>query len=93
MPAEDLVSRPAPKNTAGEVSLVAGVVAVVCSIVPIVGDLVALPAAFLAVVLGVVGIVRSERGRATNFGHSLIGATLGALAAFMVALMFFVSSG
>ncbi|WP_171904166.1 hypothetical protein [Streptomyces abyssalis] len=45
----------------------------------------------LALVLGATGIRRSEKGVATNFGPSLTGATLGALAILVVALMFAVT--
>lgn len=83
----------AHRNQAGEISLCAGIVAVVFCFVPMLGDVVALPAGLLAVVLGVVGVRRSERGLATNFGPSLVGATLGALSVFVVVLMFVVSTG
>ena len=78
-------------NRPGEISLSLGVVAFLFSFIPIIGDVVAAVAGPLALVLGAVGIRRSEQGVATNFGPSLIGATLGALAILVVALMFAVT--
>lgn len=75
------------RNRPGETALSMGIVAVVFSFVPIVGDLVAAPVGVLAVVLGAIGIRRTERGGATNFGQSLTGATLGALAVCVVLLI------
>jgi hypothetical protein len=63
----------------------------VFSFVPILGDFIALPTGFLAVVLGVIGVRRTERGVATNFGQALVGATLGAVALLVVLLMFAVT--
>jgi len=86
-------SEPPPHNRPGELSLSMGTVAVVFSFVPVIGDVVAAGAGLLAVVLGVVGVRRSEAGVATNFGQSLIGATLGTLAVFAVLLMAAVTAG
>ncbi|OEU90754.1 hypothetical protein DB35_02745 [Streptomyces abyssalis] len=61
------------------------------SFVPVIGDAVAVVTGPLALVLGATGIRRSEKGVATNFGPSLTGATLGALAILVVALMFAVT--
>lgn len=80
-------SDPPPHNRPGEVSLSMGAVAIVFSFVPVIGDIVAAATGVLAVVLGVVGVRRSEAGVATNFGQSLVGATLGTLAIFAVLLM------
>ncbi|MFD3373761.1 MULTISPECIES: hypothetical protein [unclassified Streptomyces] len=68
-----------------------GTVALVGSFIPVVGDFVAAPLGLLALLLGVLGVWNNERGLATNFGPSLIGATLGALALFIVLLMFSVT--
>ncbi|MBA0050134.1 hypothetical protein E0L36_04230 [Streptomyces sp. AJS327] len=81
----------APRDGAGDTALTMGVVALVCAFVPVIGDYVAALTGLLAVVLGVVGIRRSERGAATNFGASFAGAVLGALAILVVALMFAVT--
>lgn len=83
---------PVHRGGPGEVSLSMGIIALICSVIPIVGDFLAVPTGLLALVLGVVGVRRSERGVASNFGESLIGATLGTLALFVVLLMFFVSA-
>ncbi|WP_156726267.1 hypothetical protein [Streptomyces apocyni] len=81
----------APRNRSGDTSLTLGVVALVGSFIPVIGDFVAAPLGLLALVLGALGIWNNERGLATNFGASVIGATLGALALFIVLLMFAVT--
>ncbi|SFC41432.1 hypothetical protein [Streptomyces aidingensis] len=77
----------APRNGPGDASLPMGIIALVASVVPVVGDFVAAPAGLLAVILGAVGVRHSERGVATNFAASLIGATLGALALLIAVLL------
>lgn len=78
-------------NRPGEISLSMGVVAFLFSFIPVIGDVVAAVTGPLALVLGAIGVRRSERGVAENFGASLIGSTLGALAILVVALMFAVT--
>jgi hypothetical protein len=78
-------------NRPGEIALSMGIIACLFSLVPIIGDVVAAVAGPLALVLGAIGVRRSEQGVATNFGPSLVGATLGALAIMVVALMFAVA--
>ncbi|WP_411147469.1 hypothetical protein [Streptomyces sp. A30] len=78
----------APRNRPGDTSLTMGIVALAGSFIPVIGDFVAAPLGLLALLLGVLGVWNNERGLATNFGPSLIGATLGALALFIVLLMF-----
>ncbi|GAA2101078.1 hypothetical protein GCM10009801_74040 [Streptomyces albiaxialis] len=78
-------------NRPGELSLALGIVALLGSFFPVIGDFVAAPLGVLALLLGARGVWNSERGRATNFGPSLIGATLGALAVLIAALMFAVT--
>lgn len=80
-------TEPPPRNRAGEVALVMGIVSLTLSFVPVIGDFVAAPTGLLAVVLGVLGVRRSEKGVATNFGESLTGAALGAVAVLIVLLM------
>lgn len=75
--------RPPERNGAGDAAFTLGVVAIVFVFVPIVGDFIALPSALGAVVLGVVGVIRAERGLATNPGKALAGALLGMVAAFI----------
>lgn len=77
----------APRNGPGDTSLPMGIIALVASVIPVIGDFIAAPVGLLAVILGVVGVRHSDRGLATNFGASLIGATLGTLAILIVVLM------
>jgi hypothetical protein len=92
MPHQDAGPRgAAPLNGPGDASLTVGIVALVGSFVPVIGDFVAAPLGLLALVLGVLGVWNNERGLATNFGPSLIGAILGALALFIALLMFAVT--
>ena len=74
--------RPPERNGAGDATFTLGVLAMVF-FVPLVGDFVTLPSALGAVVLGVVGIDRAERGLATNPGKALAGALLGVVSAFI----------
>jgi hypothetical protein len=74
--------RPPERNGPGDASFTLGVLAVVFVFVPVVGDFVAVPAAVAAVVLGVVGLVRVDRGVATNAGKAMVGAMLGLVSAF-----------
>jgi hypothetical protein len=78
---------PADPNTPGELSLPLGIVALLCSFVPVLGEFLATPTGLAAIVLGVVGVLRNERGSATNYGQSLAGATLGILALLIVLFM------
>ncbi|MCX4672658.1 hypothetical protein OG453_39470 [Streptomyces sp. NBC_01381] len=81
----------APGNRLGDIALPLGIVALVGSFIPVLGDFVAAPLGLLALVLGALGVWKNERGLATNFGPSLIGATLGALALLIVLLLFAVT--
>ncbi|NLU68346.1 hypothetical protein [Streptomyces sp. HNM0574] len=76
---------PEPRNRPGDTSLTTGVVALPASFVPVLGD-------FLALVLGGWGIRHNERGLATDFGPSVVGATLGSLALLRVLLMLAVTA-
>ncbi|MCE0487270.1 hypothetical protein [Ornithinimicrobium sediminis] len=80
---DDSPWRSSERNGAGDAAFTLGVLAMVFVFVPIVGDLVAVPSALAAVVLGAVGIVRAEQGLATNPGKALSGALLGVLSAFI----------
>lgn len=75
--------RPPERNGAGDAAFTLGVLAMVFVFVPLVGDFVTLPSALGAVVLGVVGIDRAERGLATNPRKALAGALLGVVSAFI----------
>lgn len=73
----------------GQHSLAVGVAAVLTTFVPGLGDLVTLPAAVIAVALGLIGVRRYETGRAITVVPAAVGAALGALAGlgvFVVAL-------
>lgn len=74
---------PPERNGAGDAAFTLGVLATIFAFVPIVGDFIALPSALGAVVLGVVGIVRADRGVATNPGKALAGVLLGVISAFI----------
>jgi hypothetical protein len=80
--------RPPARNGAGDVAFTMGVFAMVFVFVPVVGDFVALPSALGAVVLGAVGVVRAERGVATNPGKALTGALLGVVSGFVTFVTF-----
>jgi hypothetical protein len=82
-----------PRNSLGSAALVLGIVALVFALVPIVGDFVSVPAAVLAVVLGVVGLLRAEKGVATNGGAALAGVVLGFVAGFITLLVVAATSG
>lgn len=82
-----------PRNGPGSAALVLGIVAFVFALVPIVGDFVSVPTAVLAVVFGVVGLLRAERGVATNGGAALAGAVLGFVSGFITLLVVAATSG
>jgi hypothetical protein len=84
---QDAPSQSSTRNGPGNAALVLGVVAVVFAVVPVVGDYVAIPAAVLAIVLGLVGLLRVEKGMATNRGAALAGAVLGFVAGFVTFLI------
>ncbi|MGV8965558.1 MAG: hypothetical protein ACOH2F_04705 [Cellulomonas sp.] len=67
----------------GERALAAGIAAFVASFIPGVGDFVAVPAAIIAIVLGLVGIQRFETGRAARVAAAACGTILGAAASLM----------
>jgi hypothetical protein len=86
-------SKPLPRNGAGSLALVLGLIAVVFAFVPIVGEFVALPAALMAVVLGLVGMRRVEIGLATNGRQALTGSILGITSGFITFLIFAATLG
>jgi hypothetical protein len=86
-------TEPRPRHGLGGVALFAGVLALVFAFVPIVGEFVAAPAAVLAIVLGLIGFNRAEKGLATDGGRALTGAVLGLVAGFVVFLMFIATMG
>ncbi|WP_219806340.1 MULTISPECIES: hypothetical protein [Streptomyces] len=86
-------ARAEARNRPGELALSFGIIALVFSFLPTLGELVAAPAALLAIVLGLIGARLSERGAATNLGRSLAGVTLGIVALLIVVLVFAVTLG
>lgn len=85
--------RSPPRNGVGGAAMVSGVVAVVFAFVPIVGEFVAVPAALLAIALGLIGLGRVERKVATNGGEALAGCILGVVAGFVLFLVFVAQLG
>ncbi|NJP65312.1 hypothetical protein [Streptomyces spiramenti] len=87
MPDQETADPPGQRNRPGELSLSLGLVALVFSFVPTLGELIAVPTGLAALVLGVVGARRCERGEAANLGWSLAGAALGVIALLIVVLV------
>jgi hypothetical protein len=56
-------------------------------LVPVAGELVAAPAAVIAVILGMVGLRRYETGRAVHVVRAIAGAVLGALAVMVTVVV------
>lgn len=80
------------RYTAGDYALTFGLAAVACALIPVIGDLIAAPVAVLAVVLGLVGIGHHDAGRAHRVLPAAVGAALGAVALFVVLVMFLATS-
>ncbi|MFK5691176.1 hypothetical protein ACI3EY_16075 [Ornithinimicrobium sp. LYQ92] len=68
----------------GEGALLAGVVALLFVIVPVIGDVVAVPVALVAVVLGLRGYLREEAGSSWRY---VVGAAAGLFSLFAILLM------
>lgn len=68
----------------GDNSLAAGVTALACTFVPGVGEFLAVPAAVLAIALGLIGVRRHETGRAPRVAAAATGVMLGVLALLAV---------
>lgn len=79
-------------SRAGDLALSTGVVAGIATFVPVIGEVVALPAALLAIGFGAVGVRRYETGRSRRYGPAVAGIILGALAA-LGAFMVLASTG
>lgn len=71
----------------GQQSLTAGAIALGAAFVPVVGDLIAVPAAVLAIVLGGVGLRHYEQGRTARVVPAILGTALGLAAVLGVALV------
>ena len=65
----------APRNGMGTAALVVGIIALITSFFLIGGLL-----GIIAVILGIIGLVRARRGEATNRGMAIAGIVTGALA-------------
>lgn len=76
-----------PDDPIGERALAAGIAAFVASFVPVIGDFVAVPAALVAFVLGVIGIRRFEAGRAARVAAAVSGTILGAVTSLMIVVV------
>ena len=81
------------RNGMGNAALCLGLVAIAFTFVPIVGDFIALPAAVCAVIAGVIGSGRVDRGLATNRGAAVVGGFLGVLALLLALVVFAVVHG
>ena len=89
----DAATEPRPRNGLGGAALFSGVLALVFAFVPIVGEFVAAPASVLAIVLGLIGFNRAEKGLATDGRRAVTGAALGLVAGFIVFLVFIATMG
>jgi len=79
-----------PGDPTGERALAAGIAAVAASFVPVFGDFMVIPLAFLAIVLGLVGIRRFQEGRAAGVvgvATAACGTILGAATSFIIVIM------
>lgn len=76
------------RNGAGDTALTMGIVAVLFAFVPVIGDFVAVPAALMAISLGLIGVRRAEQGLASNPGQAVGGTILGATAASVLMILF-----
>ena len=83
-----MIGRPRlPGDRAGEWALSLGVAAFVGGFLPVIGEFVAVPAAVLAVILGLVGLRRYDTGQAARVVPAVAGAVLGALAVMVTVVV------
>lgn len=79
-PAPGSASSPSPAHRrlrAGGSALAFGLVSVAFAVVPVIGDIVSVPTALVAVVLGMIGAGHYDAGRAPRLLPALLGALLG----------------
>ena len=69
--------QPLARNGFGTTALVLGIVGAVFAVIPIIG-VIAWPLVILGLIFGVLGIVRAQRGQATNRGSAIAGTVLSA---------------
>ncbi|GIJ79020.1 hypothetical protein SAMN05443287_10718 [Micromonospora phaseoli] len=91
--AEEGPVAPQPRNGLGATALIVGATALAFACVPVIGEFIAAPAAVLAIVLGLLGLGRTEKGQATNPGQALAGGVLGLTAGFLVFLVLIATMG
>lgn len=73
---------------AGGYALGFGVLAVLCALIPVIGDIVAVPVAVLAIIVGAIGVGHYDAGRTPRLLPSAAGALLGAIALLLTAVSF-----
>jgi hypothetical protein len=81
------------KHSAGEYALTFGIAAIACALIPGIGDLIAAPAAALAVVFGIIGVSHYDAGRTRSVLPAAVGTALGALALFFLAVVLIATQG
>ncbi len=74
-------------RAAGQRSLAAGIVALLAAFVPVIGDLIALPAAALALAFGAIGIRHFDQGRSARIGPAALGTTFATVAVIGLAIV------
>lgn len=85
LPADGPADR--PRRALGDLALAAGVGALGVTVLPVVGEVLAVPVGVLALVLGLMGLGRWERGLEPGPVRSAAGALLGAGALVVVLVM------
>ncbi|SEE88682.1 hypothetical protein [Jiangella alba] len=88
----DPKTEPRPRGLGGP-ALFTGVLALVFAFVPFVGEFVAVPAAVLAIVLGLIGWDRAEKGLTDDGARALTGGVLGLVAALVVLFVYLATMG
>lgn len=79
--------RPFPGDAIGRQSLAVAALALVCTVLPVIGDAISVPVALVALVLGMIGLRRYERGTARFRGPAVAGVALSLLSLFAVAII------
>lgn len=79
---------PSSPGRFGDAALTCGVLALVFAFVPIIGDVVTVPTAVMAVVLGVLGVVRGDQGLESSPNKAFAGVLLGVIATFITFMTF-----
>jgi hypothetical protein len=74
------------RRSPGDLSLAFGLIALLCALIPVIGDVLAVPPGLAAVVLGYLGVSRHDRGLEHRALPAYVGAGLGGIALFIVAV-------